>query len=111
VEVQALKGRHQNGENGFRPFRAWPVRETRIHRALPCANDVWPSAKFNYELKITDCEYNHIIIIRASVQDRGVQPYREHLSGASHLWKLKDRSSGMNPCSSLRSVLSVVPAS
>jgi hypothetical protein len=42
----------------------------------------------NYELKITNYEYNHIIIvIRASVQDRSVQPHSENQSGASHLWK------------------------
>jgi hypothetical protein len=29
----------------------------------------------NYELKITNYEYNHIIVIRASVQDHSVHPH------------------------------------
>jgi hypothetical protein len=51
VEAKALKGRHpcpvgqkSHGENGFRPYRAWRTGATRVHRVLPCANEVWPSA-------------------------------------------------------------------
>ena len=40
----ALKGRNQNDANGLRPLRACMPACVHIHRALPCAIDVWLSA-------------------------------------------------------------------
>jgi hypothetical protein len=58
VEVKALKGRHPfpvaqkpREKNGFRPYRAYGRVARSVHRALPCANDSWPSAIGGSEIK------------------------------------------------------------